>query len=77
MPIKRGCDECCFGEEIMSKDLIVLTDDFFIGKGMNMAVYINPMNPLQCIKIQIGSLREYSLEMEYRRSRQRRRFPQS
>ena len=61
----------------MSKDLIVLTDDFFIGKGMNMAVYINPMNPLQCIKIQIGSLREYSLEMEYRRSRQRRRLPQS
>ena len=61
----------------MDKNSVVLTDDYFIGKGMNMAVYINPMNPLQCIKIRIGSLREYSVEMKYRRSRQRRRFPQS
>ena len=42
-----------------------------------MAVYINPMNPLQCIKVQTGEIRDYYLEMEYRRSRKRRGLPQS
>lgn len=64
-------------DKTMDKYSVVLTDDYYIGKGMNMSVYINPMNPLQCIKIKIGSLREYSLEMKYRRSRQLRRLPQS
>lgn len=66
-----------FGGKVMDKDCIKLSDDFFIGKGKNMAVYINPINPLQCIKIQIGSMREYDLEMSYRKSRQRRKLPQS
>lgn len=59
------------------KDSVFLEESFFIGKGANMAVYINPINPSQCIKIQIGSMREYDLEMTYRKSRQRRRLPQS
>ena len=59
------------------KDIIYLTEDFLIDKGVNMAVYINPKNPMQCIKIKIGSMREYYLEMAYRRSRQRRGLPQS
>lgn len=61
----------------MDKNSIVLTEEYFIGKGMNMAVYINPMNPLQCIKIKIGSLREYTLEMKYRKTRRLRRLPPS
>jgi len=65
------------GKKILDKDMIYLTEDLFIDKGINMAVYINPNNPMQCIKIQIGSMREYYLEMAYRRSRQRRRLPRS
>ena len=36
----------------MDNGFIVLSRDFFIGKGINMAGYINPMNPSQCIKIE-------------------------
>ena len=61
----------------MDKGLIVLTRNYFIGKGINMAVYINPMNPSQCIKIRTREIRDYYLEMDYRKSRQRRRLPQS
>ena len=61
----------------MDNGFIVLSRDFFIGKGINMAVYINPMNPSQCIKIRIREIRDYYLEMNYRKSRQLRRLPQS
>lgn len=61
----------------MDNGFIVLSRDFFIGKGINMAVYINPMNPSQCIKIRIREIRDYYLEMDYRKSRQRRKLPQS
>lgn len=61
----------------MDNGFIVLSRDFFIGKGINMAGYINPMNPSQCIKIRIREIRDYYLEMNYRKSRQLRRLPQS
>lgn len=61
----------------MDNSFIGLTHNYFIGKGTNMAVYINPMNPSQCIKIRIREIRDYYLEMDYRKSRQRRRLPQS
>ena len=46
----------------MDNGFIVLSRDFFIGKGINMAVYINPMNPSQCIKIRIREIRDYYLK---------------
>ena len=49
----------------MDNGFIVLSRDFFIGKGINMAVYINPMNPSQCIKIRIREIRDYYLEMGF------------
>ena len=60
-----------------NKVFVFLNKSLFIGHGTNMAVYINPMNPSQCIKITIRENRDYYLEMDYRKSRQRRKLPQS
>ena len=62
---------------MQNNEYVFLDESLFIGKGMNMAVYINPINPLQCIKIPIREIRDYYLEMKYRKSRQRRRLLQS
>lgn len=62
----------------MSKDnIIYLEESLLIGKGGNQMVYINPENPAQCIKINIGGSEDHKREMNYRKSRERRHLPPS
>lgn len=52
---------------------ITLTDDLFLGKGVHRAAYIDPQDPLKCIKILFqADDQEWRRELRYRKSRQRR-----
>lgn len=56
---------------------VILSEDLLIGKGGHRDVYINPLNPAQCIKINARAVSDHIREMRYRKSRERRNLPES
>ena len=59
------------------KEKLYLTEELLIGKGSRKDVYINPKNPAQCIKINARDAGDHCVEMNYRKSRERRNLPPS
>ena len=59
------------------KETVYLTEELLIGKGGRKDVYIHPKNPAQCIKINARDADDHRVEMNYRRSRERRNLPPS
>ena len=58
-------------------ETVYLTEELLIGKGGRKDVYINPKNPAQCIKINARGDNDHRVEMNYRKSRERRNLPPS
>ena len=58
-------------------ETVYLTEELLIGKGGRKNVYINPKNPAQCIKINARDDNDHRVEMNYRKSRERRNLPPS
>ena len=58
-------------------ETVYLTEELLIGKGGRKDVYINPKNPAQCIKINARGDNDHRVEMNYRKSRERRKLPPS